>query len=359
MEHGLWGLLNKGADEAAQRGEDLVRLRCECIVQAVYYLTLTLMFIVNGMGLLYVPMSLALAIQIVVLIRSYKTKGSINRVVFTVCMAASSILLSTCFGVDLGFQYFLYVAILLTLLDSHISYGTKILCCVVAIILAITFHAVNLLHGMPFALDAPAMVLNRLRMWNEVALAFNIVIIGLSYTKHQVEAERQLYLANQKLKLAADTDQLTRLPNRRAILEVLKEIEESNTGTISIAMGDIDHFKMVNDTYGHDAGDEVLKTVSNEIMRFMEKRGYCARWGGEEFLLVFTDMNGDDAYYSLDSFRRKLAEKETEYEGSIIKVTMTFGLEEHGFYQNTDKTIKDADDKLYTGKETGRNKVVY
>ena len=61
----------------------------------------------------------------------------------------------------------------------------------------------------------------------------------------------------------------------------------------------------------------------------------------------------------LDHFRRKIGEAVTEYEGNKIQVTMTFGLEEHGFFQTTDKTIKDADDKLYTGKNTGRNKVVY
>ncbi|MCR5595362.1 MAG: GGDEF domain-containing protein [Lachnospiraceae bacterium] len=356
---GIWGLLNIGYDEAAQRGEDVVRLRLECIVQFVYYLMLSVMFIANGIGNHYIPTLVGAVIQCWIMYASYKVKKDYNRILFVGCMAALSVYLTVVFGLDLGFQYFLYMALVLILLESRISYANKILCCFVSILATVVMYAVNLLHEFTYPIQNGTEVAARINVFNEVAFALNIIIIGLSFAKHQVEAERQLYLANQKLKLAADTDQLTHLPNRRAIMEILSDIDESKTGTVTIAMGDIDHFKIVNDTYGHDAGDAVLKTVSSNMMEFMDNKGYCARWGGEEFLLVFDDINGDDAYMLLDSFRRKLAGIVTEYDGNPIKVTMTFGLEEHGFYQTTDKTIKDADDKLYTGKETGRNKVVY
>lgn len=359
MEKGFGSLLSKGSDEAAARGEDVFRLRLECIVQFVYYLTLSVIFIRNKIGLHYIPLLIAVVLQVLIFYTSYHSTRSINRIVFTVCMALVSLHLSAFLGIDLGFQYFMYIALLLILLESHISYSSKIVWCFFCILASVILHAVSLVYGNSLLIASESEIAARVRVFSEVAVGANIIIIGLSFAKHEVAAERALYLANQKLRLAADTDPLTRLPNRRAILEILKEIDMDNNEIISIAIGDIDHFKNVNDTYGHDAGDEVLKTIASAIMRFMDNKGYCARWGGEEFLLVFAGKNGDDAYTELDSFRHELGQLVTTYGDDRISVTMTFGIEEHGFYQSTAQTIKDADSKLYTGKSTGRNKVVY
>ena len=359
MPSGFLNFFNKGSDEAASRGDDVVRIRFECIVQFLYYVTVALIFFFNGFIIPGVVACLAVLVQISVFIRSYRATSRFARIAFLAVMFGVSVYYSAYFGMTRGFQYFMYLSLILILLETHISSDTKVFVCAGVILTAIILNALPIMYSHSYPIEAGSTIETRLRLWNEMALAFNVVIVGLSYTRHQVEAERQLFLANQKLKLAADTDPLTRLPNRRAILEGLEEIDRDKDDTITIAIGDIDHFKLVNDTYGHDAGDEVLKTISNLIMRFMDKKGYCARWGGEEFLLVFSNTNGDEAYLMLDHFRRKIGEAVTEYEGNKIQVTMTFGLEEHGFFQTTDKTIKDADDKLYTGKNTGRNKVVY
>ena len=359
MEHGAESILNRGAAEAAERGEDILKLRLECIVQFVYYITLAILFLNHHIGHHYIPMFIAAVIQFVIFFRSYHSSRSIGQIIFIISMCAFSILPTAVLGVDLGYQYFMYVALMLILLETSVSYSNKVVWCFASILVSVILHAINHIYGLSYLSETGASLAGRVRVLNEVAVALNIIIIGMSFARHEVEAQRALYLANQKLRLAADTDPLTHLPNRRAILEVLGEIDLDNDETISIAMGDIDHFKNVNDTYGHDAGDEVLKTVASAIMEFMDDKGYCARWGGEEFLLVFAGMNGDDAYMALDTFRRRLGDLTTTYEDAHINVTMTFGLEEHGFYQSTAQTIKDADSKLYTGKETGRNKVVY
>lgn len=359
MASGIMDFFNKGSDEAAGRGDDVLRVRLECLVMFVYYLVLALIMFKQSLLIPAGVLCVFTVIQVLVFIRTYRSKSRTTRMIFIISMAVAATYLSAVLGMNRGFQYFLYISLILLLLESHISFDSKIFFCTGIILISVILNAICLLSSIQYPMEPGSDVETRVRLLNEVALALNIVIIGLSYTRHQVEAERQLYLANQKLKLAADTDPLTRLPNRRAILDVLEEIDRDKDSTISIAIGDIDHFKRVNDTYGHDAGDEVLKTISDMIMKFMDKKGYSARWGGEEFLLVFTDTNGDDAYMVLDNFRRRLSEAVTEYEGTKISVTMTFGLEEHGFFQTTDKTIKAADSKLYTGKETGRNKVVY
>ena len=138
---------------------------------------------------------------------------------------------------------------------------------------------------------------------------------------------------------------------------------------MSIAIGDIDHFKKINDTYGHDAGDEVLKSLAKLFDDYMSEFGIAIRWGGEEFLFVFDDVNLDDAFVALDRLRLKISTLEILWKGERIPVTMTFGLTDINVMlssKDTDSDIEnriheaigDADKKLYMGKESGRNKVV-
>ena len=150
--------------------------------------------------------------------------------------------------------------------------------------------------------------------------------------------------------------------NRREILSWLKEKTEENSkqdGFLNIVIGDIDLFKQVNDTYGHDAGDEVLKEISEVMERFMNGKGAAARWGGEEFLLVFTQANGDICAEQVEELRRIIEKKQINYLGQQIRITMTFGIQEHQTGDRVDHTITKADAKLYTGKKKGRNRVVF
>ena len=102
-----------------------------------------------------------------------------------------------------------------------------------------------------------------------------------------------------------------------------------------------------------------MKSIA-EILRLKCNNGSIAsRWGGEEFLLVFPDINGDDAYMLLEQVRMAVQKSEIKVKENKINVTMTFGLAEWGFKSDLDDVIKEADDKLYHGKENGRNQVVY
>nr|MCR4740898.1 GGDEF domain-containing protein [Lachnospiraceae bacterium] len=111
--------------------------------------------------------------------------------------------------------------------------------------------------------------------------------------------------------------------------------------------------------YGHECGDYVLKELAWLFEHFMLDKGYIARWGGEEFLFVFNDKNADDAYISLEELRYQIAKKLFSYEGQDFNLTMTFGLEEFSAQAGIDLTVENADKKLYMGKESGRNRVVY
>ena len=122
---------------------------------------------------------------------------------------------------------------------------------------------------------------------------------------------------------------------------------------------DVDDFKNINDTYGHDAGDEVLKAVAELFMDKMKTYGRVCRWGGEEFLFVFYGRNGDAAYDVLQEIYDEIHRLTVSYENEEIRITMTFGLEEYDKNDGMEMAIRRADEKLYQGKETGRDKIVY
>lgn len=158
-----------------------------------------------------------------------------------------------------------------------------------------------------------------------------------------------------------EIDALTRVNNRRCGENKLKNTyEEAKRSGVpfSICIGDIDFFKKVNDTYGHECGDEVLKAVALCIKKAMLGAGYVARWGGEEFLLVFDKTDFDKSYDLLCDILDQIRAMEITYKDTVVKVTMTFGIVEGNTEDEIHGQIKLADDKLYNGKLTGRNRVI-
>ena len=199
-----------------------------------------------------------------------------------------------------------------------------------------------------------------LQITNISAVFISIIFISYVFSQKENEAEHKLMQYNDKLKQEAGTDQLTGLSNRSRAQEQLHEMKQSGeTAAMSIAMGDIDFFKKVNDTYGHDAGDEVLKFVAKTMIDNCRNDSIIARWGGEEFLLVFPNTNGDNAYIALERLRKKIQDTPIKINDMEISITMTFGLTEYSFSDDESYAIKEADEKLYMGKQNGRNQVVY
>ncbi|MEL0632098.1 diguanylate cyclase [Pseudoalteromonas carrageenovora] len=161
------------------------------------------------------------------------------------------------------------------------------------------------------------------------------------------------------IKRQANTDYLTNLPNRRYFFEEaeksLKQIKRTN-GDGALAMLDIDHFKSINDTHGHDVGDEVLKGLSICFKKYFKKH-LVARLGGEEFAVYFTGVDKQEALKRLEGFRYFIEANSHEFSSAKIKFTISIGFEYGPIYQ-IDELLKLADLKLYDAKETGRNKVV-
>lgn len=163
------------------------------------------------------------------------------------------------------------------------------------------------------------------------------------------------------LRSLVERDALTELFNRRSANRKLKQLtqkSENRQTPFCLAIGDIDFFKKVNDTYGHECGDLVLKNVAAKLRSHMRSNGFAARWGGEEFLLVFDHMDVVQAHEKLEHLLEDIRPMESYYEGHTIKVTMTFGLTA-GDTTDITELLRLADNKLYQGKAAGRNCIVW
>lgn len=163
------------------------------------------------------------------------------------------------------------------------------------------------------------------------------------------------------LRELVEQDMLTGLHNRRSGEKMLRQVQESyeKKGVpFCVVIGDIDHFKHVNDTYGHECGDVVLMEVSSLFKKHMRGKGFAIRWGGEEFLLVYQEMHMDGALSCLQKLLEDIRSIHVDYEDqSGIGITMTFGIVE-GSNEKLEHMIRDADSKLYEGKNSGRDQIV-
>ena len=161
----------------------------------------------------------------------------------------------------------------------------------------------------------------------------------------------------QKLRQMADKDTLTQLYNRRRIDEIItKEIaiaKRYNT-SLCLAIIDIDFFKNVNGTYGHNIGDITLVTFAKELSRLLRQTDYIARWGGEEFVILFTHTSLNDAAKKCQELRKAI--KKTKFQ-SVPELTCSIGLTDGTNKQNIDEFVEKADDALYKAKEYGRDRV--
>lgn len=159
----------------------------------------------------------------------------------------------------------------------------------------------------------------------------------------------------------AHMDQLTGLKNRRGFHEYYRDVILSvlDEDQASIIMCDIDHFKKVNDTYGHNAGDAVLENVANQLKESVQNQGEAIRWGGEEFIMLLPHMPLLDAVTHAERLRKQIEADVCTFEGTDIKITMSFGVKALDKSLTADHNVELADDNLYKAKTTGRNRVVF
>lgn len=177
------------------------------------------------------------------------------------------------------------------------------------------------------------------------------------------QRERDLASANAELRRMAVTDALTGLFNRRHLEERLREMFDHSTRLhepLAIVMFDLDHFKSVNDTYGHQVGDEVLRQLADLLRGSVREIDRMGRYGGEEFMAILPGTVLDAAVTFAERARQEVAAHEFRFAGGTLRRTLSCGVAAwpHPRIRHRDELVKAADDALYVAKELGRNRVV-
>lgn len=172
--------------------------------------------------------------------------------------------------------------------------------------------------------------------------------------------QRNLWEVTETLRQAANQDSLTGLANRRFLMERIKEETQRaarKDSLLAIALMDVDHFKQINDRFGHEVGDVALCEIAGAVRQGVRRYDVYGRWGGEEFLLMLPDTGRDEAVMVLERIRQTIADLAVGDE-SPIRLSASIGvtLLRHG--EDIDDALKRADDALFQAKREGRNRLV-
>lgn len=192
------------------------------------------------------------------------------------------------------------------------------------------------------------------------SIVYISIFFGLAFLSNlfRVHAVRCAYI----IKNQAFRDELTKLNNRRGIrIELDKAMDTFKTEGIpySVAIFDIDDFKQINDTYGHDAGDLVLKKIGRVLKEFENETTTACRWGGEEFLVLRQNSIYHNCMEELaQRISTEISQLEFTASGKTFKITITGGCATSEADKTLGEIIKTADNRLYIGKQTGKNKIV-
>ena len=190
-----------------------------------------------------------------------------------------------------------------------------------------------------------------------------VKVLNLTITLFSLFYLTNLYLVElrttrEKLDYSSNHDMLTGLYNRRFFESIMKRSKDEKETSFSVAMLDVDDFKKINDTYGHEIGDRVLAAVSKCIEACLPQDAVAVRWGGEEFVLYLPQVENSRALEVLETFRKKLSEQEIYHKGIRVAITATIGLCTGENIADYEEYIRQADEKLYWGKQHGKNQIV-
>jgi len=190
----------------------------------------------------------------------------------------------------------------------------------------------------------------------EKSMNLVITLFSLFYLSNLYLVE--LRTTREKLDYNSNHDMLTGLYNRRFFESIMKRSKEEKETSFSVAMLDVDDFKKINDTYGHETGDKVLALVSRCIDACLPENAVAVRWGGEEFVLYLPQVDNARALEVLNDFRTGLSEQRLYHKGSRVTITATIGLCTGESIADYEEYLRQADEKLYWGKKHGKNQIV-
>jgi diguanylate cyclase (GGDEF) domain len=345
----------KGSRETLCYYWQSVRLNDQMLV--LYFLISFLVISWSTKRLLWPPV----VFQAVLLLKYFKIgklSARLNLLLHTLLVCGWSVWYVVTFGWGLGGQHMLIVLILLVFFCLYEPPVTKLIYFLLILSLRLALFRYAATHEALILLDSFSQFL--LQIINTVSVFLILAGCCIVYSSNLQETERLLLLHNEQLQVQAETDPLTRLINRRGFLDVMNRyIADHPDAMFCIAIADIDFFKRVNDTYGHNCGDYTLQKLAALFMERSHGSFFVSRWGGEEFCFFFPNVNIDEAGRIITDLLVEVRKMKLEYEGCSFSITLTAGVEENDFRSPLKELIESADRKLYRGKEKGRDQIVF
>ncbi|MBR3525763.1 MAG: GGDEF domain-containing protein [Lachnospiraceae bacterium] len=270
-------------------------------------------------------------------------------------------------GWDAGFSAYLYASVSSSFYFTFVGqknqehpHQSLPLVLSLMVIFAYFLNYAIMLFITPLLPIAEAAMMTVIYIYNTLVAFALMIVFSYLFVWEILNRQRVLAEQNEKLDELAHKDPLTHLLNRRSMNEMLTERMEilKRTGRrFTMILGDIDDFKKVNDTFGHEAGDKVLVTVAEILHSCVGEEDAVCRWGGEEILILIASPLELGAV-TAEHICRKIESSVIKYEEKEIHITMTFGIAESIPGYRVEHLIQQADDKLYYGKTHGKNQVV-
>lgn len=346
-------------ENEGQSNDLAVLLRVLSILCIFHFLFL--IFPIAYIGNLFVTVFLIFGIGIMlgVMICTYENRTISALWLYNAVFLLYAVLMSIFIGWDYFFVPMIFSTILLTFFSIRLSIRLRLIyvsfCCTLTLLLADCYHLIPMHSAPPLKIRIAILTLSILMMF------FSFTAIAYAFYLKYINSEEKVVLYNRRLEQLVNTDSLTSLWNRRAMNDHLATLIKSSgklQADFSVVILDIDYFKKVNDEYGHGMGDYVLKSLSYLFRIFMEGKGHVARWGGEEFLLTFEDMDYEQAIRLTEELRSRVEQQDFTFKDTTIHITITAGIEEYRSNLGLDQLLTKADEKLYLGKTSGRNRVI-
>lgn len=268
-------------------------------------------------------------------------------------------------GLGYGFMLFFFSIIPITFFIFFIYKAKNYLSIVIVSISFLTYMIMLILSDvgiLNIQIEISSFSGMVLTAYNSIITFISITAVSVIFVRRITNKEVGLEDQNKRLSKLANVDPLTELLNRRSInqkLELSMQRKINLNVDFTVAIADIDNFKDLNDKYGHDCGDRVLKNIAEEIKGTVRDTDYVCRWGGEEILILFCGSGQESSGRVLERIRKNIEINGGLYGEARIGVTMTFGVSSSEKFSSVKEIILKADENLYHGKKSGKNCIVY
>ena len=282
---------------------------------------------------------------------AYNNRSGLAVHLATIESLLHAILATAILGPTFGFHFYLWPVTVLIALNPNLKFKYSALISILTILL---FGTLSTFITADRTAEYAKQLVDGLFFLNILVSGFSMILAGM-LVRHMFSVQSRI------LREHARTDELTNLHNRRHILEFLKNTEANrhrNQMSYCVCLCDLDHFKNVNDVYGHDAGDTILISFADFLRQSVRKTDCVARWGGEEFMIVLTNTAGDDAYDTINNLLMRLRADDRIVIGDDKQLSMSVGIAEATGDISVDDIVIRADQALYLAKAQGRDKAV-